>query len=118
MYEPEQPSPQRQKICPPFCPASGGGGPNRPGWTLIGAVLLQGAPGVLDAKEKYFPGLQHSWSFEKSGFDSQEGVSVMTFTTGALCFFDELVIQISKLEMGGNKWVWGLLLKRNGKKLI
>lgn len=54
---------------------------------------------MLDAKEKYFPGLQHSWSFEKSGFDSQEGVSVTTFTMGVLCFFDKLVIHISKLEM-------------------
>lgn len=60
---------------------------NPPGWTLIGAALLQGAPGVLDAKEKYFPGLQHSWSFEKSGFDSQEGVSVTAFHYGGPLLF-------------------------------
>lgn len=111
MYEPEQSSPPRQTICATFCPLSGGGSPNPPGCTLIGAVLLQGAPGVLDAKEKYFPGLQHSWSFEKPGFDSQEGVSVTTFTTGALCFFDKLVIQISKLEIGGKHVGMGFIAK-------
>lgn len=91
MCEPEQSSSQRHKIYPSFCTPSDGDSPNPPGWTLIEAVLLEGAPLVLDAKEKYFPGLQHSWSFEKSGFDSQEGVSVTIFTTGALSFFDKLV---------------------------
>lgn len=41
-------------------------------------------------------------SFEKSGFDSQKGVNVTTFTTGALSLFDKLVAhQIFNSEVGG-----------------
>lgn len=72
---------------------------------------------VLGAKEKYFPGLQHSWSFEKSGFDSQEGVSVTTFTTGALSFFDKLVGQISKLEVAGKSVGLGFTAKLKCKEI-